>query len=86
MARDTGRVLRVIAEMPAGQQASAALVAETYEMDASFVIAAVRELAATGYIQATEAGDCPIVQGITPLGRRWVASHHASVAHSFWGT
>ncbi|MEV0644946.1 hypothetical protein AB0I28_06745 [Phytomonospora sp. NPDC050363] len=85
MARDTGRVLRVIAEMPAGQQATASLVAATYQMDEGFVINAVRELAAAGYVTILDVGDCPVVQGVTPLGRRWVATHHASVVHDFWG-
>lgn len=74
---NTGRVLRVIAEMPGGQQASARLFASAYEMDESAVAAAVTDLAAHGYVNLRD-GDVeggPIILGVTPRGRAWVHTH-----------
>lgn len=75
---DTGRVLRVIAEMPGGQQASAAMFASAYAMDESTVAEAVADLAAHGYVDLSPV-PCdggPMILGVTPRGRAWVHSHH----------
>ena len=80
MARQLDRVLRAIAEMPAGQHVSVSLVATAYEMDEACVVEAVRELAASGYVTVGETGE---VYGVTPLGRQWVLAHRAHEPHSF---